>query len=37
MMMYANRSLDRSSAKHRLTDVGEIPAYTAQPDIYGAV
>lgn len=24
-------------AKHRLTDIGKIPAHAAQPDIYGAV
>ena len=37
MMMYANRSLARSSAKHRLTDVGEIPARAAHSDMWGAV
>lgn len=35
--MYAKRSLRRLPAKHRLTDIGKIPAHAAQPDIYGAV
>ena len=35
--MYAKRSLDQSLVKHRLTDIGKIPAHAAQPDIYGAV
>ena len=36
-IMYAKRSLARSLVKHRLTDIGKIPAHAAQPDIYGAV
>ncbi len=35
--MYAKRSLARLSEKHRLTDMGEIPARGAHSDINGAV
>ena len=36
-IMYAKRSLRRLPAKHRLTDMGEIPARGAHSDINGAV
>ena len=36
-IMYANRSLARLSEKHRLTDMGEIPAHGAHSDMRGAV
>ena len=35
--MYAKRSLRRLPAKHRLTDIGKIPAHAAQPDIWSSV
>ncbi len=36
-IMYAKRSLARLSEKHRLTDMGEIPAHGAHSDMRGAV
>lgn len=35
--MYANRSLAQSSVKHRLTDIGKLPAHAAQPDIWSSM
>ena len=36
-IMYANRSLARSSVKHRLTDIGKLSAHAAQPDIWSSM